>query len=252
MVLLGRIYFIAQKDYTQASTRQSTRTIIVGEKRGEIFDRNFQPLVNSEKKLLAVATPCVASYEYLKGKADDTYLREKTENGSPYIIEVNEEISTELIRTFEVADRYSADPLAVHIIGYTDSSGKVGVTGIESSFDSYLSKHSGKLTVSFQVDAVGRVLAGMDKYINDENFTSRAGVVLTIDKEIQQITEKTLSESKIKSGCAIVMNVHSGEISALASVPEYNPVNVADSLTAENSPFVNKALMSYILCECIE
>ncbi|MBO7320095.1 MAG: hypothetical protein J6V06_08785, partial [Clostridia bacterium] len=245
MVLLGRIYFIAQTDYTQASTRQSTRTIVVSEKRGEIFDRNFTPLVGSEKKLLAVVTPCVASYEYLKGKADDSYLREKTENGSPYIVEVNEEINTELIRTFEVADRYSSAPLAVHIIGYTDSSGKVGVTGIESSFDNYLSQNSGKLSVSFQVDAVGRVLAGMDKYINDENFTSRAGVVLTIDKEIQQITEEVLSESKIKSGCAIVMNVHSGEISALASVPEYDPDNVADSLTAENSPFVNKALMSY-------
>ncbi|MBO5936524.1 MAG: hypothetical protein J6Q79_02790, partial [Clostridia bacterium] len=154
MVLLSRIYFIAQTDYTQASTRQSTRTIVVSEKRGEIFDRNFTPLVGSEKKLLAVVTPCVASYEYLKGKADDAYLREKTENGSPYIVEVNEEINNELIRTFEVADRYSSAPLAVHIIGYTDSSGKVGVTGIESSFDNYLSQNSGKLSVSFQVDAV--------------------------------------------------------------------------------------------------
>ena len=245
MVLLGRIYYIAQTDYTKVSTRQSTRTVTVGEKRGEIFDRNFNPLVNTEKKLLAVVTPCVASYEYLKGMADDAYLREKIENGSPFIIEVSEEISTEFIRTFEVADRYSADPSAVHIIGYTDSSGKVGVTGIESSFDNYLSEHSGRLTVSFQVDAVGRVLAGMDKYINDENFTSQAGVVLTLDKKIQQMTEKALSDSKIKSGCAIVMSTHSGEILAIASVPEYDPKNVADSLTADNSPFINKALMSY-------
>ena len=245
MVLLGRIYFIAQTDYTKVSTRQSTRTVTVGEKRGEIFDRNFTPLVNAQKKLLAVVTPCVASYEYLKGKADDAYLREKIKNGSPFIIEIEEEISTEFIRTFEVTDRYTADPLAVHIIGYTDYSGKIGLTGIESSFDNYLSKNSGKLTVSFQVDAVGRVLAGMDKYINDENFTSQAGVVLTIDKEIQQITEKALTESKIRSGSAIVMSAHSGDILALASVPEYDPKNVADSLAAENSPFVNKALMSY-------
>ncbi len=245
MVLLGRIYFIAQTDYTQAATRQSTRTVVVGEKRGEIFDRNFTPLVNSEKKLLAVVTPCVASYEYLKGMADDEYLREKIENGSPFVIEVKEEINTEFIRTFEVADRYSTDPLAVHIIGYTDSSGKVGVTGIESSFDNYLSENSGKLTVSFQVDAVGRVLAGMDKYINDENFTSQAGVVLTIDKGIQQLTEKALTDSNINSGAVIVLSAHSGDILAIANVPEYDPKNVADYLTADNSPFVNKALMSY-------
>ena len=245
MVLLGRIYFIAQTDYTQVASRQSTRTVIAGEKRGEIFDRNFSPLVNAEKKLLAVVTPCAASYDYLKGKVDDAYLKEKIENGSPFVIEVQREINTEFIRTFEVADRYSSDPLAVHIIGYTDSSGKIGITGIESSFNNYLSKNSGRLSVSFQVDAVGRVLAGMDKYINDENFTSQAGVVLTIDKTIQQLTEKALSDSKIKSGTAIVMSAHSGEIAALASVPEYDPQDVAKSLTAENSPFVNKALMSY-------
>ena len=41
------------------------------------------------------------------------------------------------------------------------------------------------------------------------------------------------------------MSTHSGEILAIASVPEYDPKNVADSLTADNSPFINKALMSY-------
>ncbi len=245
MVLLGRIFYIAQTDYTEVTSRQSTRTVTVGEKRGEIFDRNYTPLVNSQKKLLAVVTPCVASYEYLKGKVDEKYLREKIENGSPFIIEVNEEISTEFIRTFTVPERYSAYPLAVHIVGYTSDNGSVGITGIEGSYNNYLTENSGKLTVSFQVDAVGRVLAGMDKYINDSGFSSKAGVVLTLDSDIQQITESALEKSRIKSGCALVMKAHTGEILSLVSVPEYDPNKVADSLAAENSPFVNKALMSY-------
>lgn len=245
MVLLGRIYYIAKKDYTSVMTRQSTRTVIVGEKRGEIYDRNFSPLVGEEKKLLAVVTPCAGSYELLKGKADDSYLREKIEGASPFIIETDEEINNELIRTFSVPQRYSADPLAVHLIGYTDSTGKVGVTGIEKAYDSYLSENSGKLSVSFQVDAVGRVLAGMDKYITDENFTSKAGVVLSIDKNMQKIAEDALADSSIESGAVIVMKAHSGEILAMASVPEYDPDNVAKSLLEDDSPFVNKALMSY-------
>ena len=69
--------------------------------------------------------------------------------------------------------------------------------------------------------------------------------MLTIDKDIQKIAEDTLAESKIKSGAVVVVKVHSGEIIALASVPEYDPNNVAKSLMADNSPFVNKALMSY-------
>lgn len=245
MVLLTRIYQIAKTDYSEVASRQSTRTVIVGEKRGEIYDRNYSPLVNDEIKLLAVVTPCAGSYEHLRGKVDEDYLREKIESGFPFITEVDEEINNEFIRTFSIAERYGNDPLAVHLIGYTDSSGKAGVTGIEKAFDSYLSEHSGRLTVSFQVDAVGRVLAGMDKFIDDNNFTSKAGVVLTIDKDIQKIAEDALNESRIKSGAVIVMKAHSGEILAMASVPEYDPENVADSLLAENSPFVNKALMSY-------
>ncbi len=245
MVLLGRIFYIAKTDYTEVTSRQSTRTVTVGEKRGEIYDRNFTPLVNAEKKLLAVVTPCVASYEYLNGKADNNYLRQKIESGYPFIIEVNEEINTEFIRTFSVSERYSADPLAVHLIGYTADNGKTGVTGIERSFNNYLTENSGKLTVTFQVDAVGRVLAGMDKYINDSGFSSKAGVVLTLDKSIQQTVEVALGNSRIKSGCALVIKANSGEILALASVPEYDPDNVAASLSSENSPFINKTLMSY-------
>lgn len=245
MVLLGRIYYIAKTDYTEVTSRQSTRTVTVGEKRGEIYDRNYSPLVGAEKKFLAVVTPCVGSYEYLKGKVDEAYLREKIENTSPFIVEVDEEINNEFIRTFSVPERYGSDPLAVHLIGYTDSSGAAGVTGIEKAFNSYLSENAGKLTVSFQVDAIGRVLAGMDKFIDDNNFSSKAGVVLTIDKNIQQIVEDTLAESRIKSGAVVVMKVHSCEILAMASVPEYDPNNVAKSLLADNSPFVNKTLMSY-------
>ena len=245
MVLLGRIYQIGHKDYDAVSTRQSTRTVTVGEKRGEIYDRNFMPLVSGEKKLFAVMTPCPAAYEYLKGKADEDYLRDKIENASPFVVETDEEINNEVIRTFSVPVRYSENQSAVHIIGYTDSSGKSGISGIEKAYNNFLSENSGKLTVSFQVDAVGRVLAGMDKYINDNNFTSKAGVVLTLDSTIQKAAESALDSSNIKSGATVIMKVHTGEILAMASVPTYDPNNIADYLTAEGSPFINKALMSY-------
>ena len=245
MVLLGRIYYIAKTDYTDVTTRQSTRTITIGEKRGEILDRNFSPIVSANHRLMAAVTPCAASYELLKGKADDSYLREKIENASPFIIEVSEEINNEFIRTFSVPGRYTDEQLAVHLVGYTDSSGKVGVSGIEKAYNNYLSQNSGKLTATFQVDAIGRVLAGMDKYVDDNNFSSMAGVVLTIDKDIQSLTEKVLKNSKIKSGAVIIMKAHTGEILSMASAPTFNPNNLAESLTADNSPFINKALMSY-------
>ena len=85
----------------------------------------------------------------------------------------------------------------------------------------------------------------MDKYINDDNFNSQAGLVLAIDKDIQLITENALRNSTVRSGCAVVMQVNSGEIVALASVPTYDPDNVAEALYEENSPLINKALQQY-------
>ncbi len=245
MIVLVRMIDINKSDYTEVIEKQSTRTLTVGEKRGEIFDRNFQPLVNSEKRLLSVITPCIQSYQYLQGAKLSEDITEKIENGYPFMVESDSEINNELIRTFSVPKRYSDDSLACHIIGYLNYEGDTGVSGIEKAYNEYLSKNSGTLKVSFEVDALGRVMAGMKKTVSDNNFSSKAGVVLTIDKKFQQIAENALKNSKIKSGCAVVMHIDTGEILALASVPVFDPNNLGKALNEENSPFVNKALQSY-------
>ena len=245
MALMGRIVYIQRSNNSIASTNRSSRTVIVGEKRGMIYDRNFIPLTQSQEKLLAIVTPTAGAYDYLKGQAEDNWLREKIEVGYPFKCQVTKEINNELIRTFTVSERYSDNGTAVHIVGYCSADGKEGITGIEKSDNSFLKESSGKLTVSFEVDALGRVLAGMNKAVTDNNYSSKAGVVLTIDKKVQEIAEKALQGSSVKSGCAIVMHAHTGEILAMASVPEFNQNNVAASLTKENSPLVNKALTAY-------
>lgn len=245
MALLGRIVFIQRSDFSSVLQNQSKRTVIVGEKRGMIYDRNYTPLVESENRLLAVVTPCIGAYEYLKNEVDDKWLREKIDDGYPFICQVSKEINNEFIRTFSVSQRYSHNNLAVHLIGYCDSTGQEGITGIEKSYNAYLKKSSGSLSVTFDVDAVGRVMAGMDKTVNDNAYSSKAGVVLSIDTRVQKITEDALENSKIKSGCAIVMHAHTGEILAMASYPKYDQNNVADSLSSDNAPLVNKALKAY-------
>ncbi len=245
MALLVRIMYINFSDYSLAGESQSKRTITIGTSRGKIYDRNLEKLVDCEDNLVAAVTPAVGSSEYLKGYFDIETLTEKIEKGFPFTAVVDEEINNEFVRTFSVPIRYSGDMLATHLIGYLDSTGTDGVAGLEKTYNSFLKENSGKLSVTFEADALGRVLAGMDKYINDDNFNSGAGLVLTLDKRIQKIAEEELEKSNIESGCAIVMHVNNGEILALASVPDYDPNNVADYLLKENSPFVNKALKSY-------
>lgn len=244
MALLFKIVDINRENYSSVTRSQSTKTLTVGEKRGTIYDRNYIPLTDSRHRLVAAVTPTVQSGEYLKAYFSPDELAERMSDGYPFLCRVNEEINNEHIRTFSVPERYGEDILAPHIIGYLDSE-KKGVSGIEKAYNQYLTENGGKLTVSFQVNAVGRVLAGMDKTVTDRNFSSKAGVVLTLDSRIQNIAESALRESRIESGAVIVMKAGSGELLAVASAPDFNPDRVGDSLRSENSPLVNKALCSY-------
>lgn len=244
MALTLRIIEINSRLYSEASQSQQTKTITIGTSRGKIYDRNLQLLTDCESKLIAAVTPSNTVLQFGGFVDDAESIEQRLKSAKPFAAEVKTEINNELIRTFAVPIRYT-DSCACHLVGYLDQSGTNGLAGIEKAYNSYLKENSGSLTVSFEVDAYGRALAGLDKTINDNNFSSKAGIVLTIDKDIQNITENALSESRIVSGCALVMHIDSGEIYAMASVPTYDRNNVQASLAAENSPLVNKALQSY-------
>ena len=244
MAILVRIVYINFSSYASAGQEQATRTVVVGSTRGKIYDRNGELLVDRTSKLVAAVTPVAAAKKYISSYFDENGILEKIEKGYPFVAVVKKEINNELIKTFSVPVRYSPNSLASHTVGYIDSSG-IGVTGIERAFEKELSAQSGKLTVSFEVDALGRVLAGMDKTVTNDNFNSKSGVMLTLDKSIQQITENVIKESDIQSGCAVVLEASSGDIVALSSVPDFDRNNVEAYLESENSPLVNKALEAY-------
>lgn len=246
MALLVKIVDINQQGYSDVSQSQATKTLTVSTKRGEIYDRNRLPLVNNETYLVSAVTPVLAVSEFLSDFLSKDELAEKIEKGYPFLCTVKEEINNEYIRTFSVCKRYGENQSAVHLIGYLDSS-EQGVTGIEKAYNEYLTQNGGSIKVSFEVDAIGRVLAGMKKTVTVDNYYSSSGIVLTLDKYIQEITENALHGSSIERGTAIVMKAGTGEILALASVPNFNPEDVAQYLTDENSPLVNKAFQSYSL-----
>lgn len=244
MALTLKIIDINTKLYSEAARSQQSKTIEIGTSRGKIYDRNLNLLVDREQKLIAAVTPssAVGEIKEIADSCDD--LPKLIESGKPFTLEVESKIETELARTFEVPVRYT-DDCACHLVGYIDSATKNGLYGIEKGYNAFLKENSGSLSVSFAVDAYGRVLPGLDKTINDNNFASKAGVVLTIDRDIQMITQNALANSHIESGCAVVMHIGSGEIYAMASVPTFERNDVADYLGGENSPLVNKALCTY-------
>ncbi len=244
MAILIRIAYINFSSFADASQNMSGRIVEIGTTRGKIYDRNKELLVDTGNKLVAAVTPVKAAEKYLTEILKDDLYSENISKSYPFAADVTTEIDNELIKTFTVPVRYSEADVASHIVGYVDSDGR-GVTGVEKAFEKELSGYGGRLSVSFDVDALGRVLAGMDKTVRDENFNSKGGVMLTVDKRIQQLTQEALQQSDIESGCAVVMHINSGDIVASASVPDFDRNNIENSLSADNSPLINKVLMSY-------
>ena len=182
------------------------------------------------------------------------------------------------VSIIEVPIRYYPEgTLAAHVLGYIGKISPeeyndnketytqndiIGRTGIEYVFEKYLKGQDGIKQIDMAVDGT----------ITDENVAQEAiggnDVVLTIDANLQKVTEEALKNDieKISSGgfgtkyeeanagSAVVLNVKTGEVLAMASYPTYEPQLFADGISNEkyneyiskeaHSPLFNRAISS--------
>lgn len=135
---------------------------------------------------------------------------------------------------------YKAGTLAAHVIGYLNSidekhledylkrgyrrDEKVGQQGVEKSYEQDLRGRDGAFR--FMVNAANKPTANIQAIPpvpgND--------LVLTIDARIQQVTQQALADQVqrlrsqgVRTAAAVMMEVETGKILALASYPEYDP-----------------------------
>lgn len=134
---------------------------------------------------------------------------------------------------------YPNQALAAHVLGYVgttvETNGKnryptlTGLDGIERTFNTDLRGVRGwRLT---EIDHRGRERVDL----REQNVEAHDGlnVVLTIDSVIQHITEEALAEVMTKhtpiSASVIVLRPRTGEILALATLPNFDPNDVLHS-----------------------
>lgn len=70
------------------------------------------------------------------------------------------------------------------------------------------------------------------------------GVQLTISRSVQRAAEAVAADT-MTSGCILVLDTATAAVRASVSVPGYDPDDLAASLDAPDSPFLNRALESY-------
>lgn len=251
--LAGRLvsYQIVNYNFYQAKAiSQQTMDTTLAANRGVIYSRTYTELAVSASVETVYLSPnsidqedealcrLIASglSEILGVDAETVY--EKTQKNNYYEI-VKRRIESDVadqVRVFidendlegiylveDTKRYYPYNSLACHILGFTGTD-NVGLDGIESIYNEYLQGTSGKLITA--KNAVGTELPyEYETYVAAENGQN---VVLTIDETVQYYLEKHLQAAREEQKClegaaGIVMNVKTGEILAMASLPNYDP-----------------------------
>ena len=125
---------------------------------------------------------------------------------------------------------YPSGEIMGQIIGYTDVEDK-GQEGLEKLYENWLAGQAGKVKVL--QDRAGRALRVVEEV---QPASAGTQLQLSIDKRIQYIThqvlQETMDEFRAESVSAVMVDVKTGEILAMVSLPAGNP-NVSAERRAE-------------------
>jgi len=145
-----------------------------------------------------------------------------------------------------VIRRYREDGFMAHILGYcSGGQNQEGITGLEKHYDNILRENTTSHELTSILDARGIAIQGLMFKLRNEQDRHRGALVLTIDKRIQEIVEQTMNE-QVKTGAAVVMDVNSKEILAMASRPAFNPYEIEAIVKDDkNGSLNNRALLAY-------
>lgn len=137
---------------------------------------------------------------------------------------------------------YPQGTLASQVLGFVDNEGD-GRYGIEESLNGELKGRDGLLKAITDASGVPLVSNADNIQINPSDGKR---IVLTIDlaiqKQLEDILKQGLDRAKSLSGSAIIMNVNTGEVKAVANYPTFNPTDF--SKQTDTSVFNNSAFSS--------
>lgn len=231
-----------------AANNQRSYKLEIASVRGTIYDCKNIPLVNTRCKLIAAVVPEARVIDKLTKIISENALekiREKFLTRMPFKIEVNKKISDKNIDIFEVPIRFTDITPASHMVGYLSGDDK-GISGIEKAYDEILSNNGCKTTIKYSVDALNKLLPGAGKVIENKSYLYSKGVVLNIDKQIQELVEE-VGNKYFSKGSIVLCEVPNCEIRAAASFPNFSQKNIVNYLDDKNSPLLNRSLCQYNL-----
>jgi cell division protein FtsI (penicillin-binding protein 3) len=246
VVVVGKLVVLQGVDgaaYAQAATNDRMRNYPIEAVRGEITDRTGRVLAYSVDAERVTADPTVVTDPTRTALALTTLLgvpvdelTEKLSRDSRYVVlagQVSTDV-TDKIRALPATTRaglyYEDDPVRLYpagavggqVVGFVGKDGD-GLAGIEQTYEDVLSGTDGEKRV--EVDGTGNEIpSGIDE---TTPATDGGTVQLTLDEDLQFVVQQRLdaacADGATTAASAVVLDVHTGEVAAMASCPGYDP-----------------------------
>jgi cell division protein FtsI/penicillin-binding protein 2 len=243
---LFKIQVTEHEKYARLAERQQNKTLKVQGERGTIKDRNGNLLAftkdyvtfyayTNENRLNDNEKETVAdTFAAVFNKSKEHYLKILNSDKTRVCLEkrVEQDLALKLndfymdgLEKEKEFDRiYPYGSLASHILGFVNHDFE-GATGVEGGFNKYLKGETGYLYV--EQDVFGKMVTVNDKLSKPPQPGNN--LFLTIDKTFQNILEeeliKGLKKYEGKTAVGIIMNPNTGEVKAMANLPNFDPAN---------------------------
>lgn len=256
---LVQLQGVDPKSYAQMAAAEGSVTVTLPATRGEILDRNGEPLAESVDGRMVIADPAVTAKvapklaTYLTQHLGVDYfgtLDRLRVPGSRYqyiarqvpaakaekvVSDVKELFKDDKGRPFaglftqrDPLRVYPNGDVAANLLGFLAENGKpgdkaavIGRAGLEDAFDRYLSGKDGK--ARYEVGAGNQIPLGdstVTPAVNGKDLRT------TIDRDLQYVAQRVLQQtvrrSAGKSGMALIMDSRTGQLLALADYPTYD------------------------------
>ncbi len=234
----------------QLATEQQLSDTVVSANRGAIYDAGMNVLAESQMVWTIIMSPSTIQKEETRVLiADelsvlleidrDSLYKKTTKTGSQYEV-IKKKINHAQVKTFSdwveehdlsgvfrvITDYkrvYPYNSLASCVLGFTGTDG-YGLYGLEAQYEDVLAGTAGRIVTAR--NGWGDELPTTLQYEKTVDAEDGDGLVLTIDQTVQHYVEKYLDEAvkknKCSRGCAILMDVDTGAILAMATKNDYN------------------------------
>jgi cell division protein FtsI (penicillin-binding protein 3) len=229
--------------YAEMAAAEGMVEVDLPARRGDILDRNGEPLAASIDGLMVVADPLLTADQapelakFLANRLDVDYftilprLREKDSRFEYIARRVPSTQATEVVEDAEEAGfkgldtrqdpvrDYPAGDVAANMIGFVGTDEALG--GFERTFDAQLAGEDGR--ARFAVGGGNRIPLGESTITPPTNGTDlRTTLDLDLQWYAQRVLRQTVEDARADSGFAVVMHSETGEIMALADHPTFD------------------------------